>query len=135
MKSIYLAGPIAGCDDRECLDWRIKVQNELSSYYRIRSPMDRDYRGHEFDYTEDFDIISDIVKEDKKDVEETNITLVNFSRPSVGTSMEVIHAFNHNKTVIVISNGNRLSPWLVYHSDHICDTLEDAIELLKLGAV
>ena len=44
MLSIYLAGPMAGCSDEECNDWRDYITENLKEEFIILSPMVRDYR-------------------------------------------------------------------------------------------
>jgi hypothetical protein len=41
---VYLCGPINGCTDSECIDWRAAAKKRLSDTI---DPMRRDYRGRE----------------------------------------------------------------------------------------
>ena len=90
--------------------------------------MDRDYRGRELEQH----IADEIVEQDKADIESSDTVLVYFDRPSVGTAMEIYFAKMLRKFIVVVDvSGAPLSPWLVYHSDRIVKTLDEAIELLK----
>ena len=58
--------------------------------------------------------------------------LVHFDRPSVGTSMEVLFAWQIGKYVVIANvSGAPLSPWLLYHSHAQATSLADAVELVN----
>ena len=116
---VYLCGPINGCTDNECMDWRTQVKLIFTNSI---DPMKRDYRGREAEsYRE-------IVDLDKRDVRNADVVLVNYSKPSVGTAMEVFYAWTLGKPVIVwCAPETVISPWLRYHSTAIVHSLPDAI--------
>ena len=126
---IYLAGPIFGCADSECRDWRATVRGILADYVRhwdhdVIDPMDRDYRGRE----DEPGIAREVVEGDKDDIRRCDVVLVYYDHPSVGTSMEVFYAHSIGKRVVVFNvTGGRLSPWLRHHATRVCATLEDAV--------
>jgi nucleoside 2-deoxyribosyltransferase len=121
MKTLYLCGPINGCTDAEANDWRQAVIAAWTG--RCIDPMVRDYRGREDE------CVSEIVELDKADVEACDVLLVNYDRPSVGTSMEVLYAWERGKRVIVVCReGERISPWLRYHAHHIVHDLDAALQ-------
>jgi nucleoside 2-deoxyribosyltransferase len=124
MKTLYLCGPINGCTDAEASDWR----NYVTARYEGRciDPMVRDYRGREVE------AFREIVELDKIDVIEADIILVNYDKPSVGTSMEVLYAWERGKRVIVVCREDAvISPWLRYHAHHIVHSFDDAIVIVK----
>lgn len=124
MKTLYLCGPINGCTDEECTNWREAVKAEWSG--RCIDPMVRDYRGRE---TEAF---REIVELDKIDVTEADIILVNYDKPSVGTSMEVLYAWERGKRVIVVCREDAvISPWLRYHAHHLVHSFDDALNVAR----
>lgn len=126
MKTIYLCGPINGCTDDECKDWREYVKSK-TPHYSILDPMRRDYRGKEDES------VDQIVELDKIDVTNSDIILVNYDRPSVGTSMEVLYAFERGKFVVVVAkDGTKISPWLRYHSHAIVKSFSDALRYIDL---
>lgn len=105
----YLCGPINGCTDEEANEWRSKVKALWPG--PTRDPMRRDYRGREAES------VREIVELDKIDVASSDVLIVSYDKPSVGTSMEVIWAWERGKPVVVIHRPDvSLSPWLVYHS-------------------
>lgn len=142
---VYLCGPINGCTDDECKNWRETAKAVLRD---TLDPMRRDYRGREDQ------CVREIVEGDKVDVDACGAILVNYDKPSVGTSMEVIYAWQHGRglvsrvlafllgwlgirrfhrkiIVVVAKRETKISPWLRYHSDHIVHTFSEAYELLK----
>lgn len=120
---VYLCGPINGCTDEEAKDWREAAKTRLP--YTL-DPMIRDYRGKEAEsYRE-------IVELDKRDVETADVVLVNYDKPSVGTSMEVFFAWTKGKPVIVVCRREAvISPWLRYHSTKIVHSFEDAFNWIE----
>lgn len=119
-KLVYLSGAMLGCTDSECRDWREYAKNNLIC--RTLDPMVRDYRDRPMDG------MMDMVVNDKADIDICDIVLVNFVKPSVGTSMEVLYGWERGKDVILVAPVDTvISPWLVYHSHHLFHTIEDAV--------
>jgi nucleoside 2-deoxyribosyltransferase len=117
-------GPINGCTDAECKDWREFVKAQWRG--PTLDPMRRDYRGKE---DENF---REIVEFDKIDVMNSDVVLVNYDKPSVGTSMEVLYAFERGKLVVVVAkDGVRVSPWLRYHAHKIVNSFAAALEFIQ----
>lgn len=120
MTTIYLCGPINGCTDEECKDWREAVKARWPK--DTLDPMRRDYRGKEDES------VNEIVEWDKIDITNSDVILVNYEEPSVGTSMEMLFAWERGKLVVVVAKrGASLSPWLRYHSHRIFHSFEEAI--------
>ena len=126
-KSIYLAGPIAGCTDDQCKAWREQVKEQLGDKFVMFDPFKRDYRGRMGK-----DDIKEIVEQDKAEIREADLVLANVWQFSVGTIMEICYAYEQNKKVLTICpvNYNDLSPWLIYHSNYLVTSLDRAIELI-----
>jgi len=116
---VYLCGPINGCTDEECKDWREAVKVRLPD---TLDPMRRDYRGREAECADE------IVEGDKEDIDSCDVLLVNYDKPSVGTSMEVYHAWLRDTPVVVVCRPEAvISPWLRYHSTKFVHSFDDAI--------
>ena len=121
---VYLAGPIFQCEDTECIAWRQKAKRLLNGF-EVFDPIDRDYRGSTNENYEK------IVEEDKAFIGKCDILLVNHLKPSVGTSMEVLYAWEKQKHIVIISENQEISPWLLYHSNKICNSLSEAIDYIQ----
>jgi nucleoside 2-deoxyribosyltransferase len=120
---VYLCGPINGCTDAEATNWRERIKEHFPAAI---DPMVRDYRGREtFDYRE-------IVDLDKRDVRNADVVLVNYSKPSVGTSMEVFYAWTLGTPVVVwCEEGTSISPWLRYHATCFVYSLAEVVAKLQ----
>jgi len=117
---VYLCGPINGCTDDEAIRWRGVIKNYFPNSI---DPMKRDYRGKEKD------TYREIVDLDKRDIRNCDIVLVNYDKPSVGTSMEVFYAWTLGKPVIVwCKEDTVVSPWLRYHSTSFVFSLDQVID-------
>ena len=124
MKTIYLCGPINGCTDEECKDWREFIKTQWEG--KCLDPMRRDYRGREAES------VNEIVTLDKVDIANSDALLVNYDKPSVGTSMEVYIAFTTGRLVVVVAApGTNISPWLRYHSHAIKPSFADALAFIR----
>lgn len=120
---VYLCGPIEGCSDYECKDWREAAKKALPD---TLDPMRRDFRNRIDDCS------VEIVTKDKLDIMASQALLVNYTRPTVGTIMEIMFSWEQHKYIVVVApKGTRISPWLKYHSSVIVNTFEEAYELLK----
>jgi nucleoside 2-deoxyribosyltransferase len=120
---VYLCGPINGCSDSEAKDWREAAKLRLKD---TLDPMRRDYRGRESE------CCAEIVVLDKRDIEGSDVVLVNYVKPSVGTSMEIFWAWLLGIPVIVAcSPFAEISPWLRYHVTKIVHSFEDAFTWIE----
>ena len=134
MKRVYLAGAINGCTDDEAITWRewfkspekSNVSARFKGFAKYVDPMKRDYRGKELtDYRE-------IVDMDKRDVQSCDVVVAMYVKPSVGTSMEILFAWERSIPVILINESDKpLSPWLIYHSTAVVNSKEEAAEKLR----
>ncbi len=118
---VYLCGPINGCSDSECNDWRSEAKKHWPD---TLDPMRRDYRGREVE------CFIEIVDLDKRDVIDCDVVLANCPKPSVGTSMEIFFAWQLGKRIIcIVPDKTKASPWLRYHAQ-LVETMRDAISLV-----
>jgi nucleoside 2-deoxyribosyltransferase len=120
---VYLCGPINGCTDAECNDWRAHAKANLKC--DTLDPMRRDYRGRELEPG----ISRVIVDGDEADLRTSDVILANCPKPSWGTAMELRMAKAElGKTVVVVlPPGVIPSPWLIEHSDIILRSMADAV--------
>lgn len=116
---VYLCGGINGLDDAAAKDWREEARQAL--IYRTLDPMRRDYRGRESEH------VCQIVKGDLLDIDACRYVLVNATRPSWGTAMEIVYAAMAGKIIVAFTGSAPVSPWLRYHCHAIYSTPGEAI--------
>lgn len=123
---VYLCGPINGCSDAEAKDWREHVKGRYTQHGYL-DPMARDFRGHENDPGIDVEI----VEGDLEDIANSDVLLVSYDKPSVGTSMEIVYAKQQGKLIIVVARPETaISPWLRYHAHAIVPSYAEAMSLI-----
>jgi hypothetical protein len=111
MKTVYLAGPITGCNYGECTDWR-KFATEQLENVNIKGldPMRcKDYLANETslgnDYESPLSCSRGIMTRDSWDCTRCNVLLVNLlgaTKVSLGTVMEIAWAWNTRTPIIVV---------------------------------
>lgn len=113
---VYLSGGIKDFSNEERYVWREKSKALLTC--ETIDPTRDSYNGD----------ANKIVISDKNDIDDSTHLLVYFIRPSVGTSMEVLYAWSSGKRIYLVNETKAdLSPWLLYHSHKVFNTLEEAI--------
>lgn len=123
---VYLAGAINGCTDAEAKDWRGYVMATYPGHTYL-DPMTRDFRGRE----NEPGIDAEIVEGDIDDILDSDVLLVNYDKPSVGTSMEVFFARQVSKHVVIVARPDtKLSPWLTYHAHAVVHSFAEAMKLI-----
>ena len=109
-KKIYLCGPIMDAAPHEQKDWRTRAKERLAGRFILLDPMRRSFRDNEIDSA------NEIVEFDLQDIRDADLILVNYSKASVGTSMEVFYASNDlGKFVVAFAPMafKDCSPWMV----------------------
>lgn len=119
----YLCGGINGLSDADCRDWRETAKANLRT--ETLDPMRRDYRGKEDDS------VNEIVAGDLEDIGQSKYVLVNATRPSWGTAMEIVYAYQAKKCIVTVTGDGPVSPWLKYHSTFLCLSLAQAINTIN----
>lgn len=128
MKTLYLCGGINGLSDVDAKGWREQATAALTERFAVRDPMARDYRRREAEN------VDAIVDGDLADIRACDVLLVNASRPSWGTAMEVYFAHSVGRYVVAFGAGPSPSPWLVRHSHFIAGDLNAAIDHARAWA-
>lgn len=125
---VYLCGPINGRSDDDCNNWRDAAILVLGSANCINS-MRRDYRGRELEPG----IAAEIVAGDEQDIRDSDVCLVYYDQPSVGTAMEMRMAKHElQKRVVLVNKSTKpLSPWLIHHSTVVLPSLDAALALIQ----
>ena len=132
MKTVFLAGPMRGFSDAEgrkkTLTWREEAKSILSDMFVVKHA----YRGREDKET--FTDPKGAVMRDKQDVLDADILIVNDTIPGasmIGTSMEILLAFLHNKIIIVFGDAHKGDYWLDYHATMRVKDMDEAINICK----
>jgi hypothetical protein len=137
--TVYLAGPIDGVPGAESSGWREKIKEAIPDI-NFLDPLRRKWTGFDYELgqwktpegSSDVTVYTEIVEYDKEDISKSNVVVVYHDRPSVGTSMEILYAFDRGIYVLTIGcTGKPLSPWILYHSSKVVGTVDEAIETLR----
>ena len=109
-------------------EWREAVKEMLGKEFKMLDPMRRKFVDRQVDSA------NEIVEFDLQDVRDADIILVNYNKPSIGTSMEIFYA-SHNlgKFVVAFSpfEYRDCSPWMARFCTKILPSLEDAVAYIK----
>lgn len=127
-KTIYLCGPIMGEVQGEARHWRDEAKRLLGNQFRLLDPMRRDFKDNEVDSA------NEIVEFDLQDIRDADILLVNYSKASIGTAMEVFYAaHDQGKFVVAFSPFPfaDCNPWMVRFCTKILHSLEEAIVYIQ----
>ena len=126
-KTVYLSGPIMDEHEGTAREWREAAKRALGPYFRLLDPMRRNFIDRQVDSA------NEIVEFDLQDIRACDILLVNYCKPSIGTSMEVFYGAHHlGKFVVTFSpfEFRNCSPWMVRFSTKILPSLEEACHYL-----
>ena len=127
-KKIYLSGPIMDEHPELAKTWRQRATVELQSDFTLLDPMRRNFKDREVDSA------NEIVEFDLQDVRDADILLVNYSKTSIGTSMEVFYAaYNLGKFVVAFAPFpfKECSPWMVRFCTKILPSLDEAVLYIR----
>jgi nucleoside 2-deoxyribosyltransferase len=128
VRAIYLCGPIMDCEPHETATWRERAKQELGDRFVMLDPLRRNFRDNEIDSA------NEIVDFDLQDVRDADLLLVNYSKASIGTAMEVFYAGHDlGKFIIAFSPFPYVdqSPWMVKYCTKILPDLDAAIAYIK----
>lgn len=108
--------------------WRRNARELLGKHFHLLDPMRRNFKDREVDSA------NEIVEFDLQDIRDADLILVNYDKPSIGTSMEVFYA-SHNlgKFVVAFSpfSFKDSSPWMIRFCTKILPSLEAAAAYIK----
>jgi hypothetical protein len=113
--------------DGQAREWRQAATGQLAADFRILDPMRRNFKDREVDSA------NEIVEFDLQDVRDADIVLVNYSKPSIGTAMEVFYAsYELGRFVVAFSpfSFRECNPWMVKFCTKILPSLESAVEYI-----
>jgi nucleoside 2-deoxyribosyltransferase len=127
-KKIYLSGPIMDEHPEAAATWRERAKEALRDQFTLLDPMRRNFKDREVDSA------NEIVEFDLQDVRDADILLVNYSKTSIGTAMEVFYAARDlGKFVVAFSPFcfKDCSPWMVRYCTKILPSLDAAVAYIR----
>lgn len=127
MKKIYLSGPIMDEHAGSAREWRESAKQLLGGKFYLLDPMRRKFVDRQVDSA------NEIVEFDLQDVRDADLILVNYNKPSIGTSMEVFYAaHNLGKFIVAFSpfEFKDCSPWMARFCTKILPDLEQAADYI-----
>ena len=128
LKKIYLSGPIMDEASGRAREWREVAKQLLRERFVLLDPMRRKFVDRQVDSA------NEIVEFDLQDVRDADLILVNYNKPSIGTSMEVFYAAHDlGKFIVAFSpfEFRDCSPWMARYCTKILPDLEQAAQYIR----
>jgi len=133
-RKAFISGPIQGMETEQ--DYREVIAKVCAKLgYDVIDPWLRErviYRKNEPCWWNQVPA-EDFVRRDLEDADRCDVMIVYLPKLSAGACMELFYAKRKGKKVVIVSNMDCLSPWIVVHSDVVLRSfaeLEDALRLL-----
>ncbi len=131
-KKVFISGPIIGREKQQ--DYR-RIITDIAAKLDLEviDPWKRErvlFNGTEecwWDKVPTFDF----VQRDLDDADRCDIMVVYLPILSAGACMEMFYARRKGKKIIVVSDIERLSPWIIYHSDMVIKSFSQLEEAIK----
>lgn len=95
------------------------------------SEKDMDY-SHINDFRDEPELTKKIVEHDLMYIEQCDAIVVILNKPSIGTTIEMIHARNNGKKIYLLAKDKVPTPWPIYYSDFVVKSEEELLEQLNL---
>jgi nucleoside 2-deoxyribosyltransferase len=131
-KQVFISGPIISREKQQ--RYRKTITDICAKLgFGVIDPWKRErvlYNGTEecwWDKVPTFDF----VQRDLDDADRCDIMVVYLPILSAGACMEMFYAKRKSKTIVVVSEMECLSPWIVFHSDKIIKSFSQLEEALK----
>lgn len=142
--TIYLGGTFSNQEIGKLIDRRKDIKNNIffscGSDIKILDPLRDKFICNsskltdkmEKNYEENF-TCNEIVHRDIRDINNSDILLMDLIEPSIGSSMEIMYASFYNKIIIVVTTNPliRLHPWINSLSTKIFENMDDAIDYIR----
>lgn len=131
-KRVFISGPILGMEKQQ--DYRKPITEIAQNLgFEVIDPWKRErviYKGTEECWWDKVPVF-DFIQRDLDDADRSEIMVVYMPILSAGACMEMFYAKRKGKIVIIISEIKCLSPWIVYHSDAMINSIGQLEEVLK----
>lgn len=136
MKTIYLAGPISGCNNSEANDWRTRAMSRLAKHGITGiSPLRCEpLHGERYEYTHPdprFGTAKAIASKNFLDVQMCDMTLCYLPQLSLGTLLELGWAHALRKPTILVSKEPKFveHPVVIASSSWVVPTLDEGLDI------
>jgi nucleoside 2-deoxyribosyltransferase len=130
-KKVFISGPILGMENEQ--DYRETITDICVKLgFDVIDPWRREkvlYKGDEQCWWNKVPALG-FIQRDLDDTERCDVMIVYLPRLSAGACMELFYAKRKGKKVVVVSEMDCLSPWIVTHSDIIVKRFEDLEDAL-----
>ncbi len=131
-KRVFISGPILGMETEQ--GYR-KTITEICTRldFDVIDPWKREkvlYKGDETCWWTNC-VPNDFVQRDLDDADRCDIMVVYLPKLSAGACMEMFYAKRKDKKVVVVSQMECLSPWIVVHSNVIVKRFEELESALQ----
>lgn len=132
-KKVFISGPILGMENNQ--DYYRKTITDIGQKlgFDVIDPWKRErflYKGTEECWWNTYTKY-DFVQRDLDDADRCDIMVVYLPKLSAGACMEMFYAKRNGKKVIVVSDMECLSPWIIFHSDLVIKSFSQLEESLK----
>lgn len=94
------------------------------------SETEMDY-SHIDDFRDKPNLTKKIVEHDLSYIENCDAIVVVLNKPSIGTTIETIHARNNGKKIFLLAEEKVPTPWPIYYSDFIIESKKELLEKLR----
>jgi hypothetical protein len=125
--TVFLAGAVDGIDRKTATRWRRQAAQSLAAAkIQVIDPtdlIDPDVPDPMF-----------VVNPNLASIETADLILIEMNTPGyayIGTAVDMREAWRMGKPIVVWGTQNRESHYLQFHATTICDTLEEAISVIK----
>ncbi len=134
-KKVFISGPSLGMENSQ--EYREKITEIcVGMGFDVIDPWNREkvlYKGDEKCWWNKVPTF-DFIQRDLDDADRCDIMVVYLPKISAGSCMELFYAKHKGKKIVVVSEMECLSPWIIAHSDMILKSfnqLEDALKKIQ----
>ncbi|MGA3059511.1 MAG: nucleoside 2-deoxyribosyltransferase [Candidatus Bathyarchaeia archaeon] len=132
MKKVFISGPILGMENNQ--GYRKEISEVcIRSGFDVIDPWNREkvlYKGNEDCWWSKVPTF-DFIQRDLDDADKCDTMIVYLPKLSAGACMELFYAKRKGKKIIVVSEMECLSPWIIAHSDIIIKSINQLENTLK----
>lgn len=121
--TVYLAGPISGCNSTQLHKWRDEVKHDFQAYFDFLDPTENLIQAGRTDF--------EVVKADEEAIRSSDAVLANMWRESIGTAIGVMHAHAMHRIAVVSDPNSICSRPLSFYADAVEKSPREAAESIK----